>query len=77
MCLMHSEAKKTEPLNFGAEKDLLQGQARGTGDSYSKSPNSPIVFREKFLQAKFGARVKPNPASVPQHQVKSKRQTFG
>ena len=35
----HSEPKQTETSEFGAEKDLLQGQARRTDDSSSKAPN--------------------------------------
>ena len=33
VCPMHSEAKQTEMSEFGAEKGLLQGQARRTGGS--------------------------------------------
>ena len=53
---MHSEAKQAKTLKFGAEKCLLQGQARRTGGSCSKDPNSLIVFREEFLKATFGVR---------------------
>jgi len=31
MCLTHSEAKQTKSLEFGAEKGVLQGQARRMG----------------------------------------------
>ena len=36
---MHSEVKQTKMLAFGAEKGLLQGQARIMGGSGSKNPN--------------------------------------
>ena len=49
MCLMHSETKQTETSEFGAEKGLLQDQARRMGGSCSKNPNSLMVFGEKFL----------------------------
>ena len=38
---------------FGGEKGLLQGQARRMGVSCSKTLNSPMVFREKFLIGKI------------------------
>ena len=43
VCLMHSEAKQTKMSESGAEKGLLQGQARRTGGLYSKTqtPQSP------------------------------------
>lgn len=50
MCLRHSEAKRWE---FGAEKGLLQVQAR-IGSSCSKNPKLTMVFRERFLYAKCG-----------------------
>ena len=56
VCLMHTEAKQTEKLEFGAEKCLFQGQARRTGGSSSKVPYSLMVFREKFLEANFEVR---------------------
>ena len=48
MCPTHSEAKQTETSQFGAEKDFLQGQAKRPGGFCSKSPNSVMVFGEKF-----------------------------
>ena len=60
LCPMHSEAKQTKMLEFGAEKVLFQGQARRMGGSCSKPPNFPVVFREKFLIGKIwgeGCRV--------------------
>ena len=33
MCQMHSEAKQSEMLEFGAEKGLLEGHAWGIGES--------------------------------------------
>ena len=47
--LMHSEAKQTEMLEFGAEKGLQQRQARRTGSSCWKDPNSRMGFEEEFL----------------------------
>ena len=44
MCLTHSEAKQTETSGFGAEKGLLQGQARRMGGSCSKNPELPDGF---------------------------------
>ena len=41
---------------FGVDKGLLQSQARRKGDSCSDIPDSPVVFRKKFLKAKFGVR---------------------
>ena len=48
------EAKQTKTLEFGAEKSLLQGQARRMGISCSKELNSQMGFREVFLKANFG-----------------------
>ena len=56
VCPVHNEAKKTKTLGFGAEKGLLQGQARRTGGSCSKNPNSLMVFREEFLNVIFRLR---------------------
>lgn len=42
MCPTHREAKQTEMLEeSGAEKGLLQGQARRTGGRCSKDPELP------------------------------------
>ena len=49
VCLTQREAKQIEILEFGAEKVLLQDQAKRTGSSCSKTLNSPMVFGEKFL----------------------------
>ena len=38
--LRHSEAKQTKVSEFGAEKGLLQGQARRMGSMHEKNPNS-------------------------------------
>ena len=43
-------------LESGAEKGLLQGQARRTGGLCSKDLNSQMVFREEFLKATFGVK---------------------
>ena len=56
MCLTHSESKQTETSEFGAEKGLLQGQAKRMGNLCSKTPNSPMVFGEKFLKSRFGVK---------------------
>ena len=50
-------AEETKTSEFRAKKSLFQGQARRTGDSGSRTPNSAMVFKEKFLQAKFRVRV--------------------
>ena len=56
MCPKHTEPKQTEASEFGAEKDLLQGQGR-TGDSSSKTPNSMMVCGGKsFWYADFAVR---------------------
>ena len=47
--LRHSEAKLIEILGLGAEKGLLQGQARRMGDSCSKTLNSLIFQEEVFI----------------------------
>ena len=47
MCPTHSEAKQAETSEFGAERVLLQGQARRTGSSCSKDLNSPVDFKEE------------------------------
>ena len=54
ICPLHSEAKQIETLEFGANKGLLQGQRNRTGSSRLKYLNSPVIFREEFLKAKFG-----------------------
>lgn len=41
MCPMHSEAKQNEILAFGAQTDLLQGQARRMGDLCPPKPKLP------------------------------------
>ena len=47
-----SEAKQTQTREFGTEKYLLQNQERSTGFWLGlKTPNSPVVFGEEFLQA--------------------------
>ena len=38
-----------QTVEFRAESDLLQGQARRTGGLGSKDPNSPMAFRQGFL----------------------------
>ena len=46
MCPKHSEAKRKETSEFGAGKGLLQDQARRTGDSCSKTPDSSMGLGE-------------------------------
>ena len=50
VCPMHGETEQTKTLEFGAEKGLLQGQARRVGELCSKSPNSLMGFREEFFK---------------------------
>jgi len=47
MCPRHSEAKQTKMSEFGAEKGLLQGQARRRGLVLKKTPGVPIVAQWK------------------------------
>lgn len=49
MCPMHSEVKKTEMLEFEAEKGLLQGQARRMGGLCPQIPNSLKDFQQNIL----------------------------
>ena len=51
---MHSEAKQTEMLQFGAEKGLLQGQARRTGSSCSKPPTPWWFWGKSFYLQNLG-----------------------
>ena len=53
VCLMHSEAKQTKRSEFGAVKDLLQGQARRMGDSCSKTPKLPDGFQGEVFIGKI------------------------
>ena len=54
VCPTHSEAKQTETLEFGAEKGLLQGQARRTGGSCPKTLDSSKGFSKVLLKARQG-----------------------
>ena len=45
-----------ETLEFGAEKNVLQGKPRRIGGSCTKAPNSPMIYRKKHLWAKFRVR---------------------
>ena len=49
LCPTHSEAKQTKTLEFGAEKGLLQGQAKRMGGLCSKTPKSLMFLEEKFF----------------------------
>ena len=51
MCLTHSEAKQTETLEFGAEKGLLQGQARRWVAHVLKSPELSEGFRQSIFKS--------------------------
>lgn len=46
MCLMQIEARQTKISEFGAEKGVLQSQARRTDGLHSKTQNTSMVFRE-------------------------------
>ena len=48
---MHSEAKQTEILEFGAEKGLLQGHARRRVAPALKSPELPKGFQQSTFQS--------------------------
>ena len=43
---MQIEAKQTEISEFGAEKGVLQSQARRTDGLHSKTQNTPMIFME-------------------------------
>ena len=49
MCLPHSRARQIKTPEFAAEKDLLHGQTRRTGDSGSKTLNSLKFWEEVFI----------------------------
>ena len=51
-CLMPGEAKQTEILEFGAEKDLLQGHARRWVAFASKNPEVPESFQQSVFKNK-------------------------
>ena len=52
---MHNEVKQTEISEFGAENDLLRGQARAGGSYSIKNPELPKAFQQSpFLKAKSG-----------------------
>ena len=49
VCLTHSEANQTQALEFGADKGLLQSQARRMGGSCSKkNPKALVVLGGKI-----------------------------
>ena len=48
---MHSEAKQTEMLEFGAEKGLLQGPSK---ENWLKKPKVLDGFQERVLKANLG-----------------------
>lgn len=45
---------KLKPWEFGAEKGVLQSQARSRVVAAQKTPNSPKGFSKAFLKAKRG-----------------------
>ena len=52
---MYSEAKQTKPLAFGAEEDLLQGQAYGELVARAQKPQTPLGFPGKsFYRQNLG-----------------------
>ena len=54
---MHSKAKQTQTSEFGVENSLLQGKARRTGGSCSKTPTLQCFLGKSFYRPKFGMRV--------------------
>ena len=54
MCPMHSEFKQTEMSEFGAEKDLFQGQARRQVAHALKSPELPKGFWQNIFKSQVG-----------------------
>ena len=48
---MHSEAKQTETLMFGAERVSLQGHARSWVPHALKSPELPEGFRQSIFKS--------------------------
>ena len=52
VCLMHSEAKLTETLEFGAGKALLQGHGRRRVAHAPKTLYSVKGFSKVFLKAR-------------------------
>ena len=50
----HREAQQTNGSEFGAEEGFLQGQSRRMGGSWSKPPNSQVVFGEVFMDKIWG-----------------------
>ena len=51
VCLIHSEAKQTKMLEFGAEKDLMQGWARRTGSLCSEYLELPEGFQQSIFKS--------------------------
>ena len=54
VCPTHSEAKQTITLAFGAEKGLLQDQARRMGGQCSKALSSLMIWGEDFIGKIWG-----------------------
>ena len=57
VCSMHSEAKQTEKLEFGAEKGLLQGHVRRWAARAQKTQNFSKGFCKGSLKARWGRGV--------------------
>lgn len=53
MCATHSEAKQTKISEFGAEEDLLQGQAREQVTHAQKTPG-PSGFQGRGFKFLWG-----------------------
>ena len=52
MCPTHSEAKQTETSEFGAEKGLLQGQAKSRVGCTPQIPELPEGFQQSIFKGK-------------------------
>ena len=52
VCLTHVETKQTEMSEFGAEKGLLQGHARGGGWLVPRKPQIPEGFQQSTFKGK-------------------------
>lgn len=52
VCLMHGEAKQNKMLELGAEKGLLQGQARRTRGACPPNPELLKGFQQSIFKGK-------------------------
>ena len=53
MCPIHTEAKQTEALEFGAEIGLFQVPSKENGQLCPKDLNPLMGFRREFLKENF------------------------